>query len=77
MMIGGGFRQTAELKFAYVIFRNVVRTSKKTQHFSITKTFWPVVFKEIMRVFSEIHMKPTHTVREQNTVIDYEIGWYI
>jgi hypothetical protein len=49
MVIMGGFRQTAEL------FKNSVRTSKRTPHFTITKINWITLFKEINVVYSENH----------------------
>jgi hypothetical protein len=41
-----------------------VRTSKKTQHFSITKTNWFVLFKEIIAVYSDNHAKSINTNSE-------------
>jgi hypothetical protein len=39
------------------IFKNSVRTAKKTQHFTITKINWLTLFKEIIAVYCENHMK--------------------
>jgi hypothetical protein len=48
-------------KLVYIIFKNSVRTAKKTQHFTITKVNWLMMFKEIIAVCSENHTKPTNT----------------
>jgi hypothetical protein len=40
------------------IFKNPVRTSKKTQCVSITKINYLILFKEIIPVYSENHTKP-------------------
>jgi hypothetical protein len=50
-----------------MIFKNSVRTAKKTQHFTITKINWLTLFKEIIAVYSENHMKPIDTLCGQNT----------
>jgi hypothetical protein len=42
-----------------MLFKNSVRTSKRTQHFTITKINWLMLFKEIISVYSENHKKPT------------------
>jgi hypothetical protein len=44
-----------------MLFKNSVRTSKRTQHFTITKINWLTLFKEIIAVYSENHMKPINT----------------
>jgi hypothetical protein len=44
----------------------LIRTAKKTQHFTITKINWLTLFKEIIAVYSENHMKPINTVCLQN-----------
>jgi hypothetical protein len=46
-----------ELKLIQMIFKNLVRTAKKTQHFTITKINWLTLFKEIIAVYSENHTK--------------------
>jgi hypothetical protein len=38
-------------------FKNSVRTSKRTQHFTITKITWLMLFKEIIDIYSENHEK--------------------
>jgi hypothetical protein len=44
-------------KLIWIIFKNSVRTAKKTQHFTITKINWLTLFKEIIAVYSENHTK--------------------
>jgi hypothetical protein len=41
-----------------VLFKNPVRTSKRTPHFTIRKINWLTLFKEIIAVYSENHAKP-------------------
>jgi hypothetical protein len=53
-------------KLAWIIFKNSVRTAKKTLHFTITKINWLTLFKEIIAVYSENHMKPIHIFCMQN-----------
>jgi hypothetical protein len=40
-----------------MLFKNPVRTSKRTPHFTVTKINWLMLFKEIA-VCSENHAKP-------------------
>jgi hypothetical protein len=40
-----------------IIFKNSVRTAKKTVHFTITKINWLTLFKEIIAVYCENHTK--------------------
>jgi hypothetical protein len=49
------------MKFFQILFKNSVRTTKKTPHFTITKINWLTLFKEIIAVYSENHMKPINT----------------
>jgi hypothetical protein len=42
-----------KLKLFLIIFKNSVRTSKRTLHFTITKTNWLMTFKEIIAVYTE------------------------
>jgi hypothetical protein len=37
------------------VFKNLVRTAKKTPHFTITKINWLTLFKKIIAVYSENH----------------------
>jgi hypothetical protein len=44
-----------------MLFKNSVRASKRTPHFTITKINWLMLFKGIIDVYSENHAKPiTH-----------------
>jgi hypothetical protein len=40
-------------KLVQIIFKNSVRTAKKTLHFTITKINWLTLFKEIIAVYSQ------------------------
>jgi len=40
-----------------MLFKNPVRTSKRTPHFTITKINWLTLFKDINHVYSEINTK--------------------
>jgi len=44
-----------------MLFKNSVRTSKRTQHFTITNINWLTLFKEITAVYTENHTKPVNT----------------
>jgi hypothetical protein len=44
-----------------MLFKNSVRTSKRTPHVTITEINWLTLFKEIIAVYSENHTKPTDT----------------
>jgi hypothetical protein len=48
------------------MYKNSVRTAKKTQHFTITKINWFMLFKEIIAVHSENHTKHINTHYGQN-----------
>jgi hypothetical protein len=52
-----------KLKLVYAVFKNSVRTAKKTQHFTITKINWLTLFKEIIGVYYQKRGKPINTVR--------------
>jgi hypothetical protein len=41
-----------------MLFKNSVRTSKRTPHFTITKINWLMLFKEITAVYSGNHAEP-------------------
>jgi hypothetical protein len=41
-----------------MLFKNPVRTSKRTPHLTITKINWLTLFKEIIAVYSENHTEP-------------------
>jgi hypothetical protein len=38
-----------------MLFKNSVRTSKRTRHFTITKINWLILITEIIAVYSENH----------------------
>jgi hypothetical protein len=40
-----------------MLFKNSVRTSKRTQYFTITKINWLMLFKEVIVVYIESHKK--------------------
>jgi hypothetical protein len=44
----------------------LARTAKKTQHFTITKIIWSMLFKEIISVYSENNVKLINTFCGQN-----------
>jgi hypothetical protein len=52
-----------------MLFKNPVRTSKRTPHFTITKINWLTLFKEIITVYSKNQMKPINTLCGQNAEI--------
>jgi len=57
-----------------MIFKNSVRTSKRTPHFTITKINWLMLFKEIIAVYSENHAKPVNT---KCSITDCRSRWFI
>jgi hypothetical protein len=56
-----------------IIFKNSVRTSKRTPHSTITTINWITLFKVIIAVYVENHTKPTNT---KYSVTDCESRWY-
>jgi hypothetical protein len=44
-----------------MLFKNPVRTSKRTPHFTITKINFLTLFKEIIAVYIDNHAKPINT----------------
>jgi hypothetical protein len=56
-----------------MLFKNSVRTSKRTPHFTITKINWLTLFKEIIAVYTENPTKPTRTTCKVN---DCRSRWY-
>jgi hypothetical protein len=44
-----------------MLFKNPVRTSKRTPHFTITQINWLMLFKEIIDVYSENRAEPIDT----------------
>jgi hypothetical protein len=49
-----------------MLFKNSVRTSKRTPHFAITKINWLTLFKDMIDVYNENHTKPINTLCGQN-----------
>jgi hypothetical protein len=45
-----------------MLFKNSVRTSKRTPHFTITKINWLTLFNEIIAVYADSHPKKTQNV---------------
>jgi hypothetical protein len=50
-----------------MLFKNSVRTSKRTPHFTIKKINWLTMFKEIIAVYTENRMKHINTPFGQNS----------
>jgi hypothetical protein len=57
-----------------MLFKNSVRTSKRTPHFTITNINWLTLFKEIIAVYSENHAKP---INIKFSITDCERRWFI
>jgi hypothetical protein len=57
-----------------MLFKNSVRTSKRTPHFTITRVNWLTLFKEIIAVYGENHAKPINT---KCSITDCESRWFI
>jgi hypothetical protein len=57
-----------------MLFKNSVRTSERTPHFTITKIKWLTLFMEIIAVYVKNHMKPINT---KFNVTGYESRWYV
>jgi hypothetical protein len=53
-------------QLVYIIFKNSVRTAKKTQHFTVTKMNRLTLFKEIIGVCSESHTERVNKPCEQS-----------
>jgi hypothetical protein len=56
------------------IFKNSVRTAKKTQHFTVITIKWLTLFKEIIAVNIENHTEP---VNIKLRVTNCSNRWYI
>jgi hypothetical protein len=50
-----------KLMLLFIIFKNSARTSERTQHFTIPKIEWLMLFKEVIAVWNEKHKKPMNT----------------
>jgi hypothetical protein len=57
-----------------MLFKNSVRTSKRTPHFTITKINWLTMFREIIAVYNENHIKTTKHSEAKRRIIDCETG---
>jgi hypothetical protein len=57
-----------------MLFKNPVRTSKRTPYFTITNINWLMLFKEIIAVYSENHAKPIYT---KCSITDCQSRWFI
>jgi hypothetical protein len=55
-----------DTKFIEIIFKNSVPISKETQHISMIKINWLVLFRVITDIYSENHMRPINTLCGQN-----------
>jgi hypothetical protein len=69
-------------KSVLIVFKNSVRTSKKTQHVSMTTINWVMLFGEIIAVHSENHTKLIHTLWAKCRLTDCfyyasQIDWWI
>jgi hypothetical protein len=54
------------------MFKNSVRTAKKTPHFTITKINWLTLFKEIIAVYTESY--ETHSYKMQSYWLLKQVG---
>jgi hypothetical protein len=61
-------------KLFYILFKNSVRTSKRTPHVTITTINWLMLFKEIIAIYSENHVKPINT---KCSITDCQSRWFI
>jgi hypothetical protein len=53
-------------KLVQMLFKNSVRTSKRTPHFTITKINWLMLFKEIITVYSDCESHTNPRKKKQN-----------
>jgi hypothetical protein len=56
-----------------MIFMNSIRVSK-TQHFTVPKINWLIMFGEIIPVYTKNHREPTN---KEVTVTDCQSWWYV
>jgi hypothetical protein len=49
-----------------ILFKNSALASEKTQHISIAKISWLTLFREVIGIYSENHMKCINTVDRQS-----------
>jgi hypothetical protein len=57
-----------------MLFKNPVRTSKRTPYLTIAKINWLMLFKEIIAVYSEKQAKPINT---KCSITDCQCRWFI
>jgi hypothetical protein len=50
-----------EPKLVFIIFKNLIRNSKITQHLTVTKINWLLALKETVTILIEQHEKPFNT----------------
>jgi hypothetical protein len=62
-----------KLILVQIQFKNSVRTSKRTPHFTITKINWLTLFKDIIAVDRENH---TEYINKKYSVTDCKHSWY-
>jgi hypothetical protein len=62
------------MKLVYILFKNSVRTSKRTPTFTITKINWLIPFKERIAVYRENHSKPINT---KFGITCCQSGWFM
>jgi hypothetical protein len=61
-----------------MLFKNSVRTSKRTPHFTVTKINWLILFKEIIVVYSENHIKTyKFALSAKCRVTEFYDTWYV
>jgi hypothetical protein len=62
-----------------MVFKNSVRTSKRTPHFTIAKIKFLTLFTEIIAVYIENHAKPINTkpINTKCSITDCQSRWFI
>jgi hypothetical protein len=63
----------SKTKLVYILYKNSVRTSKRTPLFTITKINWLTPFKEMIAVYNENHTKPINT---KCSITDCQSRWF-
>jgi hypothetical protein len=61
-------------KLVYMLFKNSVRTSKRTPNFTITSINVLMLFKEMIAVYIENRAKPINT---KCSISDCQSRWFI
>jgi hypothetical protein len=57
-----------------MLFKNPVRTAKRTPYFTITTINWLTLFKEVIVVYSENH---TQAINKKRSITDCQSRWFI